>query len=355
MAFDLSWIGESVSDEAPCGPNLEDDPRHRACLKALDEALGKDAQALSDAPDQAASDAFRDSPVEAPLADAVANALAVLQESRDLWIAAAGAQMSILSGKTDGAADFAEALAVLVETRWETVWPALDPEMGTPAMARTNACAELGSFARFARYIERQPIVALKSAGRLTWRMVVGRAPETAKGADILTGIQGPLRKAIDTSPQAAWEDILSAWTRLSGSIARIGDAFTANNAEAPSFDRVQNILARHIGFVRAILDLRRPPEPAAAPDGAEEGEGGSPVMRGGSLNVRADALARLEDVRAFFAAAEPSSPIPLMIERIQRVAGMSFLEIVENLGPTGSAEVRSIVLGPQPEPPPEE
>jgi type VI secretion system protein ImpA len=52
-----------------------------------------------------------------------------------------------------------------------------------------------------------------------------------------------------------------------------------------------------------------------------------------GPVSSREDAVRKLIEAAEYFRRHEPSSPIPLLVDRVRRLAGMNFLALVEELG----------------------
>ena len=82
--------------------------------------------------------------------------------------------------------------------------------------------------------------------------------------------------------------------------------------------------------------------EIAGAVAGGEAPPAGGGVS--GAIQSRADVVQALERICEFYRQAEPSSPVPLLLRRAQRLAEMDFLQIIENLSPETVAHVRSLM-----------
>jgi len=73
---------------------------------------------------------------------------------------------------------------------------------------------------------------------------------------------------------------------------------------------------------------------PAASP-GAGAGTPGGPVRS------RADVVRTLDTIIAYYQAQEPSSPLPMLLERAKRLVHKNFREIIAELAPGGEAEIQ--------------
>jgi type VI secretion system protein ImpA len=77
-----------------------------------------------------------------------------------------------------------------------------------------------------------------------------------------------------------------------------------------------------------------RPAEPARRPTA-----GGERLPRG--LETRDSAVQALELVSDYFRRQEPGSPIPLLLDRAQRLVAKTFVEIIDELAPDSGTQLR--------------
>lgn len=61
-------------------------------------------------------------------------------------------------------------------------------------------------------------------------------------------------------------------------------------------------------------------------------------------IQTRDDAVFMLDKVKAYFTHYEPSHPAPIMIDRIQRLISMDFIQIINELSPNSLSEISSIL-----------
>jgi len=61
-----------------------------------------------------------------------------------------------------------------------------------------------------------------------------------------------------------------------------------------------------------------------------------------GAIRSRQDVTRALDAVSAFYRANEPSSPIPLLIERAKRLVAKDFLEVLAELAPEALAPAKA-------------
>jgi type VI secretion system protein ImpA len=58
-----------------------------------------------------------------------------------------------------------------------------------------------------------------------------------------------------------------------------------------------------------------------------------------GTINSRDDVISALERINQYYRKNEPSSPIPLLLDRAKRLVKMDFYEIVQDLAPNGMSQ----------------
>ncbi len=63
----------------------------------------------------------------------------------------------------------------------------------------------------------------------------------------------------------------------------------------------------------------------------------------GGAIRSRDDVVRALDQICAYYAANEPSSPIPLLLRRSKRLVSMGFMDIIRDLGPDAAAHVEAL------------
>ena len=81
---------------------------------------------------------------------------------------------------------------------------------------------------------------------------------------------------------------------------------------------------------------------------GASAAQTGKEFMTGagggsGDINSRTDVERALDRIVAFYERTEPSSPIPHLARRMRRMVAMDFLQLMEEIAPSGLKEFRSI------------
>jgi type VI secretion system protein ImpA len=262
--------------------------------------------------------------------------------------------------KTEGLTGFRDGMTLLqksLEQYWEVIYPLLDPEDDNDPTERVNIIAAMltpsGSASddpmQFHRRLKQAALCQSPRLGRFGYQDFAAPASEVEGEKKIDAGqVEAAFR---DTPP----EFLESVHTAIQESIAAAEgmDEFltrTISNSRAPDWSPLLGVLK----------DLRKALVPYLPQGVAEpEGEDGAPAAAGGAgpmavsipgtINSRQDVMKALDRICDFYAKTEPSSPVPLLLKRAQRMAGMSFLEIINDLTPDSIQQV-NLVAGIKPE-----
>ncbi|MCS3747962.1 type VI secretion system protein ImpA [Xanthomonas arboricola] len=337
----LQTLLAPISDDAPAGPDLEYDPDF---LRLERDAAVRPERTLGESVIAA----------EEPDWDKVqALALELSRRSRDLRIAGKlGAAWLRLRG-LPGWADTLALIRGLLEQHWDSVHPQLDADDDNDPTSRINALVGLGDPMGLLGALRTTPFVQSPRLGRFSLRDL-----RVANGTlKLPEGQTGPSLAEIEACCLDCTLETLAA------SAQAIGDA----SAHARAIDA---LLTEHVGTaapdLRPLLtDLRElerfvlphwqardgSATPASADiDAAPAGEGDdgarSSARPPGAIAGPDDVLRRLDEICAYYARCEPSSPVPMLLRRAQRLVGCDFLALMKELAPAGIDDLQR-VTGP--------
>jgi type VI secretion system protein ImpA len=68
-----------------------------------------------------------------------------------------------------------------------------------------------------------------------------------------------------------------------------------------------------------------------------------SMAMKNGEIRSREDAARMMDRIADYFKQHEPSSPVPLLMQRAKRLTSMDFLEILRDVAPEGLKQAKNI------------
>lgn len=319
-----------ISEETPAGEDLEYDPEF---LELERLAQGKPEQVIGDHVKEA----------EEPDWKAVRKqAEALLGRSKDLRAAVHYTHASL---KTHGWAGLRDGLALvhgLSERFWESVHPQLDPDDADPTL-RCNAVAELANPAQLVLDVVRAPFVSARIAGEFCLRdlrVISGKlSPQTGDHRPTPTAqlVEAALS---EVGGEAVGETAAQVTSALESARA-IGTLYSTRVGEvdAPDLQRLIGEIREVEAFLQAHLGggVAGGQQASAADDSAPAGAVGQPVT--GDVTSRRDVIRLLDKICDFYARAEPSSPVPLLLRRARNLVDKDFMAIVADLTPSGLTE----------------
>jgi len=333
----IASLFDPVSAEAPCGADLEYDPTFLE-LDRLSQSK----------PEQQMGDAIV--PAQEPDWKEVGNrALALLGKTKDLRVAIRLTRAGLY---TEGLAGLADGLAVVrgvVEKFWDGFYPRLDPDDGNDPTFRVNVLMGLCDGATFIDRLRLIPVVASRSFGRFSLRDLAIASGELPP----LTDADPPKSSAIDGAftecplpeLQATAGAVRSSLECLAAVEAFVGEKVGASNG--PNFTKLTEVLRAADKILAARLARRgvvteNAGEAGGAAEGAAGGSGGGPSMSG-EINSREDVVRVLDKICLYYERCEPSSPLPLLLQRSKRLVSANFMDIVRDLAPEGLAQVENL------------
>ncbi|TXF99251.1 type VI secretion system protein TssA [Massilia arenae] len=327
----LSNFAAPLDELLPCGENLEYDPQFLALEAALN---GK--------PEVQYGSTI--TPATGPDWKTVRMlALELMGRTRDLRVAVGLTRALLGQEGAPGLAAGLALLAALLSAQWEQLHPQLDADDDNDPTLRLNTLAALVEAGGMLRQLRDMPLVEVRAIGAFGLRDIeAGEGEEMGDASRIAPA-------TIAAAFGAASQDDLAA-------------TCAALDAAGASVGEIEATLARHLGAGMGI-DLAplasllqraagqvRPHLAAAAITTLDEAAqlaasgGVAPAVRAdGEIAGRADVVRLLERICAWYARAEPSSPVPLLLQRARGLVEMNFTELMEELAPDGLNQLAQI------------
>lgn len=334
--MDVTALLAPISDDAPSGDNLEYDEgfteMELAAQPGEERQVGDQFQAAED-PDYG---------------EVVKLADGILGRSHDIRAAVFRAEAVL---QAEGMEEFAQTVSYIrgcLADHWESCHPQLDEDDGDATM-RINAVQGLADSSRTLRNLRRAALTDSRMFGRMSLRHV-----EVAEGiANPSADMESPpdaaaLKAAFRDTDEAFVSGVADAVNTSLEEIAAIDAIFAEQTpGEGPQLDplsdalkKIQNALAQHGGADLGV-EIVDPTAAAAAPapaGGAAPGPSGS-----GAINSPADVTDALDRIIDYYQRAEPSSPVPILLDRAKRLVNADFLAIIEDMAKDGLDEVKRI------------
>jgi type VI secretion system protein ImpA len=335
----LESLLSPLDGESPTGENLEYDPEFMA-LERL--AAPKAERVVGDSIIAA----------EEPDWDKVSDqAQALLARSKDLRVAVHLATAWMRTTGLPGWSSGLQLIRNLLEHYWDNVHPQLDAEDDNDPTARVNAVAAVTDLQGMLGFFRTTPFVQSPRLGRFTLRdlRIANGSLKIAGSEEENTELPGL------TQIEACCMDC--AEEQLAENVAAINAAFDHVKA-------IDAIFNEHIGtsgpdlkpLLSDVYEIKKFLEPQLAkrsPQAAElveteEGEAsvastGKTAVASGRIETPQDVIRRLDEICDYYARCEPSSPIPLLLRRAQRLVGLSFVDLMKDLAPGGMSELQVI------------
>lgn len=276
----------------------------------------------------------------------------LLGRSKDLRVAV---YLARALANTDGLAGLSEGLALLrglLERYWDTVHPQLDPDDNNDPTFRVNTITTLCDPEATLGVLRAAPLVSSRVMGRFGLHDIAIARGELQPPADSeasppdMTTIEAAFMDADVEEVQATADAITRSLGDLSGIDALLMDRI--GSGQAPDLGALETLLKEAQSIVSEQLARRGvggDEVPATA--GGEGGEAMANAAEGpavsGQIRSRDDAARMMDKIADYFKRHEPSSPVPLLMQRAKRLATMDFLEILEDVAPDGLKQAKNI------------
>lgn len=284
----------------------------------------------------------------------------LLAQSKDLRVAAAYANVLL---RTKGWGGFSAGLQLIrsyLENHWETIYPRLDPDDDNDPQERVNALNILGAPIGTAgdpykslAVLRTTPVTQSAQAG--AWGLDAILAARD--NAPMLDGAAAPSGAIIEGAFGETPQDFLNATKQSIDTALECAAAIqtyftdTLSASTWPNYEllvadlkRLQTTLAAHLGDADAAAAEASGmnASPAARATSARA------VAAPGEIATRDDVVRTIDRIVQYYASNEPSSPIPLMLERVKRLVPMSFMEIIKDMTPDAMERV-TLITGAKP------
>jgi type VI secretion system protein ImpA len=315
-----------------------------ALIRPLGDAdpCGKD---LEDTQEMAAIDAFRvfgqPTPLKAEtdwraIKDASLEALGTCKDFRLLaHLAAAGLRLDGLPYFTD---------TLVVASRWlEGYFDLVYPRVDSDAVLRKNALGNFADRMAVVDALRRIPLVSNRQLGQFSLRHVEIAAGNLKPAPDEGEPATEPqIAGAFAAAPQDDLTQLAATVSAGLTALKAIEAAMVARHGTqaAPTLGPLTQTLARMHEIVAA--HVRAPAAETPTADGSGEVTGAA-VAIPGEIRSREDAIRTLDSVSDFFRRTEPSSPVPLFVDRAKRLIAKDFLDVLAELAPDSVAEMKRV------------
>lgn len=333
----LSDLLSSFGDLAPSGEDLEYDTEFQALEMAAKPGEERQAGAeiiAAEDPD------FR---------DVAKRATGILKRSHDLR---AAMYFTFAAGMTRGFEGVAEGTSYLrgvLETYWDSCYPELDlDDPDDMALFRVNTLRGLTDGTNVMRALREAPLTLSTAFGRVTLRdlAVADGEMEAPAGAQLITDAATISAAFQDTDPKAL-AAIAAAARQALEDVRAIDKVFDEKvPGQGPDLAPLVKLLRK---AVERLNDVTGTGDEQVAETADEVSDAASePVASTGRastgapevLSSPAEVQKALDRILDYYRKHEPSSPLPILLERAKRLVGADFVTILKDMAPDGVENV---------------
>lgn len=340
--LDIESLLAEVSTEEPCGKDLEYDPDFIAMEAA---AQGKSEQVTGGGAGDGEEHIIP--AVEPDWKEVKKLALQLMLRTRDLRVVTYLSRALLITDKFDGFCDGLNLLHGLISSQWDNLYPLLDAEDANDPTQRINIISSLSDMDAGIQQIRKTTIVQSSRAGQFCLRDI-----------DLATG------KATAQSDEKLPEMAIIEAAFLDCDIDELESTYHAVSGAANLLNKINDVLTEKVGAQNApdtkYLDsemkrldtilseqmVRRgssDSSTATVADEQNELTNITPQSMKGEITSRADVTRALDKVCEYFHKYEPSSPVPLLLQRAKRLVSKDFMEIMQDLVPDGVNQAKNI------------
>lgn len=325
--IELGTLRAPIAADHPCGADLEDSPvlgRFNAY-----RVFGRDS-------------AWEEAEEQPDWAEMRSEALATLGTSKDLRFLS---HLAAASLRTDGLAAFCSILDLAAD--WlEQFWDSLHPGLDEEGLFRRNALACFADRIAIIDALRRVALVSSRQHGTFSLRDLDLARGHTAPPPD------APIPQEAEIA--AAFAEIglpdLTALHSNVGAAVQAVKRIEVKTTEAVGPAGTPDLLplAKNLARIHKVLGDAQASHPAAQTTGTDANAAGDlsaprTAATLGAVRSRQDAIRALDAVAKFFSENEPSSPVPLFVERAKRLVAKNFLEILADVVPDAVTQARNV------------
>jgi type VI secretion system protein ImpA len=252
--------------------------------------------------------------------------------------------------KTNGVAGFRDGVQLiqgLLEKYWAPLYPLLDPDDNNDPTQRLNILGALtvprgSSSAGWLTIVDglyAAPVCQPKGAPPLTFDNLIASRQPPAEG--VPPG--GPTAAAIASALRDVGSEQLSAQrdaVQQALEAVRAIDQFLTSTLGAGntiSFEVAEKVLQEMLGGLQSYVDGAGGDAAAVDATGtsgsaSSAGADSAAITVRGSIRSREDVVRAIDSICSYYEQVEPSSPVPYILRRAQKIAVMNFVEAVQEL-----------------------
>ncbi len=339
--MDVPLLLTAVSASSPCGEDMEYDAQF---LQLERDAKGQ--------PERSMGDSIL--PAEPPEWRSIQQqSLDLLQRSKDLRITHFLLQSTLALQGVAGLAEVLTLIDALLRQYWAELHPRLDADDDNDPTVRINALTGLTCETNI-RLLRESILTRSRTFGPVTLRAALN-ASGLQSFADEQLGNQQLNAAFLDSDPEQlqATRDALSAARAACEAIEQqVNDQ--VGSAQGVDLSALKQPLKQALQLLNQAVpgtDSSSDPEAVSEDNAPSVDNAAAPAAPrpSGDIATRDDVLRSLDKILAYYTRHEPSSPLPVLLNRAKNLVHADFAAIVRNLIPDGMSQFENL-RGPESE-----
>ncbi|MGO0703060.1 type VI secretion system protein TssA [Pseudomonas paracarnis] len=339
--MDVPLLLTAVSATSPCGEDMEYDAQF---LQLERDAKGQ--------PERSMGDSIL--PAEPPEWRSIQQqSLDLLQRSKDLRITHFLLQSTLALQGVAGLAEVLTLIDALLRQYWADLHPRLDADDDNDPTVRINALTGLTCETNI-RLLRESILTRSRTFGPVTLRAALN-ASGLQSFADEQLGNQQLNAAFLDSDPEQlqATRDALSAARAACEAIEQqVNDQ--VGSAQGVDLSALKQPLKQALQLLNQAVPgtgSSSDPEAVSEDNAPSVDNAAAPAAHrpSGDIATRDDVLRSLDKILAYYTRHEPSSPLPVLLNRAKNLVHADFAAIVRNLIPDGMSQFENL-RGPESE-----
>ena len=332
--MDVPLLLTAVSATSPCGEDMEYDAQF---LQLERDAKGQ--------PERSMGDSIL--PAEPPEWRSIQQqSLDLLQRSKDLRITHFLLQSTLALQGVAGLAEVLTLINALLRQYWADLHPRLDADDDNDPTVRINALTGLTCETNI-RLLRESILTRSRTFGPVSLRAALN-ASGLQSFADEQLGNQQLNAALLDSDPeqlQATRDALSAARTACEAIEQQVNDQ--VGSAQGVDLSALKQPLKQALQLLnQAVPDTDSSSDPeAVSEDNAPSVDAAAPAAPRptGDIATRDDVLRSLDKILAYYTRHEPSSPLPVLLNRAKNLVHADFAAIVRNLIPDGMSQFENL------------
>ena len=329
-------LTSEITLDQPCGPFIDDDEGLEDDFVMLESIARVNQDSLTLDGDEEGVD-WR---------DMLARCEDLAKQTKDVRVYVFLAQAALQLKRLQGLAGVVQLIKSTLSEYWAETHPILDDAKDETPW-RIMTLNELSGDSLIS-LLTATPIVEAKQAGSFTLRDIRLAKGEIqlVEGSQELIPEAGLIEAAFQECDQEVLKSSLSLVEQIQDDIIQLQDQLVNSECSHARYDwdKLISDLKYISGVYAQYVTIETADEEVESESVGEPGAADMEVIvKSTGINNRTDVLGALEKICEYYAKYEPSSPVPILVERTKKLVTMDFMSIMKELSPDGVKQVELI------------